>query len=195
MQRFSRAERWVHRLTAVLLLSCLGTAFVLYNGSVAIAVGHRRWVELVHVYCGLALPLPMLLGLASAAYRADLRRLNRFGPVDRAWLRTAARRSGLAVGKFNAGQKINSWLSAGSILVLVGTGVLMFFTGLAPLAWRTGATFVHDWFALGLGLLVAGHLYRAVRDPEARRGMRHGTVSESWARQEHPAWAEEVADR
>jgi formate dehydrogenase subunit gamma len=195
IRRFSRAERWVHRSTAALLITCLITAFVLYNGSVSIAVGHRQWIELVHVYCGLALPVPMIAGLASPAYRADLRRLNRFSAVDRAWLRTAARRGGrLAVGKFNAGQKLNSWLSAGSILVLFCTGQLMYFTGLAPLVWRTGATFVHDWFALGLALLVGGHLYRAVLDPEARRGMRHGSVSRSWARAEHPAWAAGTAD-
>ena len=60
--------------------------------------------------------------------------------------------------------------------MLLGTGTLMFFTGLARLAWRTGATFVHDWFALGLGLLVLGHLWFAIADPSAREGMRTGRV-------------------
>ena len=61
-------------------------------------------------------------------------------------------------------------------MVLVGTGTLMFWTGLVRLAWRTGATFVHDWFALGLGLLVLGHIWFAISDPEAREGMRTGRV-------------------
>jgi len=76
--------------------------------------------------------------------------------------------------------------------VLLGTGVLMHFTQVAPLAWRTGATFVHDWFALGLGLLVFGHIGFAIKDPEARRGMRTGRVSATWARAEHAAWATEA---
>ena len=76
--------------------------------------------------------------------------------------------------------------------MLLGTGVLMYWTGLVRLSWRSGATFVHDWFALGLGLLVIGHIAYAVRDPEARRGMRTGRVSTRWARREHGAWVDEV---
>jgi formate dehydrogenase subunit gamma len=188
--RFNPAERWVHRATAVLMGTCLVTAFVLYYGPISLAVGHRHVVELVHVVAGYALPAPLLLGLVSPAYRADLGRLNRFTGEDWRWLRSGNRRDGsFAVGKFNAGQKLNASLVAGSVAVLVGTGTLMFFTGLARLAWRTGATFVHDWFALGLGLLVLGHLWFALSDPEARDGMRTGRVSRRWAQKEHPAWA------
>ena len=70
----------------------------------------------------------------------------------------------------------------------------MYFVGLAPLAWRTGATFVHDWFALALGLLVVGHVTFALRDPVARRGMRTGAVPRGWARAEHGHWLETVDD-
>lgn len=182
----------VHRTTALLMLVCIATAAILYNGSLSIQIGHRHLVELVHVYCGLALPVPMLAGLVSLAYRADLTRLNRITADDWRWLRSRTRRDGtIAVGKFNAGQKVNAWLSCGAILVLLGSGVVMYFTGLAPLAWRTGATFVHDWFALGVGLLVIGHIYHAVTDAEARRGMRHGSVATRWALAEHAAWGEE----
>jgi formate dehydrogenase subunit gamma len=193
VSRFSVAERLVHRTTAVLMTVCIVTAAILYNGSIAIHVGHRHAVELVHVYCGFALPVPMVLGLVSFAYRADLRRLGRFTRSDRRWLRSRTRRDGtIRVGKFNAGQKLNSSLTSGSVLVLLGTGVLMYFVDLSPLTWRSGATFVHDWFALGLGLLVLGHVTFAIKDPEARRGMRHGSVARSWARREHPAWLEDL---
>ena len=119
--------------------------------------------------------------------------MNRFTPNDWAWLRSKERRSGaIPVGKFNAGQKLNSALSGGSIVVLLATGTLMYFPDLARLSWRTGATFVHDWFALGLGLLVIGHISYAVRDPGSRRGMRSGSVTTTWARKHHAAWLEEV---
>ena len=190
--RFTWAERIVHRTTAVLMVVCLVTAAILYNGSISLRVGHRHLVALIHVYCGMALPLPMLLGLVSRAYRADLARLNRFTAHDRRWLRARNRPAETAaIGKFNAGQKLNSWLSCGAILVLLGTGIIMYFVGLAPLAWRTGATFVHDWFALGVGLLVLGHIFKAAADAEARRGMRHGSVDARWASSKHPAWARE----
>ena len=76
--------------------------------------------------------------------------------------------------------------------MLLGTGTIMYWTGLVRLSWRSGATFVHDWFALGLGLLVIGHIAFAMRDREAMRGMRTGRVSTRWARREHAAWADEV---
>ncbi len=190
--RFSRGERWVHRSFGLLMGICLLTAFSLYYGPVSIAIGHRHTVELVHVWAGYALPVPLLLGLLAPAYRSDLGVLNRFSREDWRWLRSKSRRDGsFAVGKFNAGQKLNANLVAGSVVVLLGTGTLMFFTGLARLSWRTGATFVHDWFALGLGLLVLGHLWFAIADPFAREGMRTGRVSRRWAEKEHPAWLDE----
>jgi formate dehydrogenase subunit gamma len=193
LTRFSRAERAVHWTLAVLMSVCLLTAAVLYNGFLGVPIGHRWVVELIHVYSGFALPLPLLAGVAFAAYRADLSRLNRFRAADWAWLRSRTRRDGaIRVGKFNAGQKLNAALTAGSILVLLASGLLMYFPDLARLSWRTGATLVHDWFALGLGLLVVGHIVEAVHDPEARRGMRTGRVSRTWALREHGDWYDEV---
>ncbi|HEV7188463.1 MAG TPA: hypothetical protein VGN28_11260, partial [Blastococcus sp.] len=92
LPRFSGAERAVHRTVAVLLLLSILTAAVLYNGSLALLVGHRHVVEVVHVYAGYALPVPILGGLLSRAYRADLTRLNRFAPSDWRWLRSRTRR-------------------------------------------------------------------------------------------------------
>lgn len=161
--------------------------------AIATAVGHRRAVELVHVYCGMALPVPILVGLVSRALRGDLHRLNRFSRADCRWLRSRTRRDGtIRVGKFNAGQKLNAALSAGAIAVLLGTGVLMFYTGLVRLSWRSGATFVHDWFALGIGLLVLGHMAYGFSDLGARQGMWRGTVPRGWALREHEAWVQET---
>jgi formate dehydrogenase subunit gamma len=191
--RFSRGVRAVHWTVAGLVVVLILTAAVLYNGSLSLLVGHRHAVELVHVYAGLAVPVPLLLGLMSRALRADLGRLNHFLPADWQWLRSRTRRDGtIRVGKFNAGQKLNAALTAGSLAVLLGTGVLMYFTGLVRLPLRSGATFVHDWFALGLGLLVLGHIYYALKDRQALRGMRTGQVATSWAVAEHAAWATEV---
>jgi formate dehydrogenase subunit gamma len=171
---------------------CLLTAGCLYLPPLAELVGRRRLVVTVHEWSGILLPAPLLVGLASRAFRADLRRLNRFGPHDRRWLGAVLRRSRLAAdrpaGKFNAGQKLYGAWIAGASLVMIGTGLLMWFPHAAPLVWRTGATFVHDWLALAVAAAVGGHLWMAAKDPEARLGMRTGMVSRSWATREHPLW-------
>ncbi|GGW19367.1 cytochrome b/b6 domain-containing protein [Streptomyces capoamus] len=192
VHRFTRAERQVHRAAAALMGVCVLTAAVLYIPQLAVLVGRRELVVRIHQYAGLALPLPVLLGLASRAFRTDLRFLNRFGPHDRVWLRAALRRDrrpeARPAGKFNAGQKVYAAWIAGATLVMLGTGLMMWFTHLTPLMWRTSATFVHDWLALTIGVVLAGHIGMALGDPEARRGLRTGTVSEEWARREHPLW-------
>ncbi|MFD5113050.1 cytochrome b/b6 domain-containing protein [Streptomyces sp. NPDC058391] len=195
VRRFSRAERWIHRTTGALMLVCVATAAALYVPQLAELVGRRHLVVTVHEWSGLLLPVPVLLGLGSRAFRADLSRLNRFLPYDREWLRAVRRRDARPgsrpAGKFNAGQKIYAAWIAGAVLVMLGTGLLMWFTGFAPILWRTSATFVHDWLAPAIGVVLIGHIGMAYGDPQARRGMRTGSVERAWAEREHPHWKEE----
>lgn len=83
----------VHRATAALMVLCVATAACLYIGPLAQAVGRRYLMATAHEWSGILLPVPFLLGLFSADFRADLRRLNRFAPYDRRWLRAVRRRS------------------------------------------------------------------------------------------------------
>ncbi|MGW7519180.1 cytochrome b/b6 domain-containing protein [Streptomyces sp. NPDC054796] len=202
LTRFTRAERWAHHATGALFGLCVGTALCLYVPGLAQLVGRRRLMVTLHEWSGLLLPAPVLLGLASRALRADLRRLNRFAPHDRRWLRAALLRRRRPVpafapqlapgpGKFNAGQKVYAAWLAGAVLVMTATGLMMWFTHLTPLLWRTSATFVHDWLALAIGLALLAHIGLAYADPEARRGIRTGTVARPWARREHPLWERE----
>lgn len=186
VRRFSRGERWVHRATAALMGVCTASAACLYVPDLAQLVGRRALVVTVHEWSGLLLPAPFLAGLASRPFRRDLRLLNRYGRHDWDWLRRRGR--GGRAGKFNAGQKLYAGWLAGAVLVMLATGLAMWLTHLVPLDWRRGSTFVHDWLALALGLVVGGHVGMAVRDGEARRGMRTGYVDPGWAEREHPLW-------
>jgi formate dehydrogenase subunit gamma len=193
LARFTRGERWVHRSTAVLMSTCIVTAAILYLGPLSVAVGRRDLVETVHVYAGLGLPVPVVVGWLSAPFRRDAARLNRFTRDDWRWLRSGTRRDGrIPVAKFNAGQKLNAAFSLGAILVMLATGVVMRFGNAWPVAYRTGATFVHDWLAYAIVAVLAGHLWFAARDPVARHGMRTGSVPRGWAMREHAAWVGET---
>lgn len=191
IRRFSRAERWIHRAFAVLMGVGMLTAAMLYWGPLSTLVGRRDLVETVHFFTGLLLPVPLLIGLVtSAAFRADARRLSRFQPGDAAWLRAGDRRRGAyPSGKFNAGQKLNAAFVLGAVVVLLATGLMMYFFDLWPDDIRTGATFVHDAFAAMVVVVTAGHIWMAWRHPLAREGLRTGSVPRDWAEREHALWA------
>ena len=78
---------------------------------------------------------------------------------------------------------------------MLGTGAIMKWFSLFPLDWRTGATFVHDWFALWIWLAVGGHVCFAFRDPMALGAMLRGTVTARWARTQRPRWYEQETGR
>jgi formate dehydrogenase subunit gamma len=193
LPRFSRAESLVHRSTAALVALLAVTGAVLYFEPLSLLVGRRLLVEGTHVVAGLLLPLPTLVGLCvSPALRADVRLLGRLAPVDTQWLRRRdRRRAGLAVGKFNGGQKLAAATMLGAGLVLFGTGLLLIAPARInlPVSMREGATITHDLFTFGLVLLLTGHLWLALRHPEARAALRTGAVDRDYAEREYPAWA------
>lgn len=192
IKRFSTAERWAHRSIAILTIILLITAALLYIPDFAAIFGNRQIVRVIHEAAGFALPIPILLALFSRAFRADTSRLNRFKPSDWQWLRSRSRRLGaIPVGKFNAGQKLNAAFSLGAIILMFATGFMMFFSSHFSDLLRTGATFVHDWLALAVFVVVLGHIYMAFNDATARAGMRTGSVPLTWAVREHREWAME----
>lgn len=194
MLRFDRTERAVHWANAGLVLTLLATGFVLYAGPASALVGRRALVKAVHVWSGLLLPVPVAVGLVGrrgALLRSDLARLNRWSGDDRGWWRRATR-GRVRLGKFNPGQKLNAAFIGGSSAVLLGTGSIMRWFEPFPDSWRTGATFVHDWFAFGLGLAIIGHVVLALADPVSLRAMWRGTVPTSWARRNRPTWHDEL---
>jgi formate dehydrogenase subunit gamma len=195
LPRFTRAETWVHRSTAALVAVLTVTGAILYDEELALLVSRRLLVEGTHVVAGLLLPVPTLIGLwRSAAFRADVTTLARFAPTDWDWLRRSDRRKArLPVGKFNGGQKLAAATILGAALVLFGTGVLLLAPARValPVGVRQGATVTHDLFTFGLLVLLAGHLWLALRHPEARAALRSGSIDRRYAEREHPAWAAE----
>jgi formate dehydrogenase subunit gamma len=199
--RFDGAQRTAHWATAVLFLVLMFTGAALYVPALVGFVGRRVLVTDIHVYCGFALPVPLLLSLAGPwgrALRQDLGRLNRWSRDDGIWLRTVLRRTQRAqlrprAGKFNAGQKLNAAFTGGVMAVMLATGAVMHWAQDFPLSWRTGATFVHDLTAYLLVIAVGGHVVMALTHPGALRSMITGKVSRRWAEVHAPAWRDEIS--
>jgi formate dehydrogenase subunit gamma len=196
--RFDRVERLCHWLTALLFLTLIFTGASLYIPALVGFVGRRVLIVRIHVDCGLALPLPLLVSLAGTwgkGLRADIRRLNRWTGHDRQWFSNARHRlptTDIPTGKFNAGQKLNAAFVLGALLVTLMTGAIMHWYNLFSDSWRTGATFIHDLFFYLVVVVVAGHIFMALTHPEALRSIFTGRISRAWAKRHAPLWLDEV---
>jgi formate dehydrogenase subunit gamma len=196
LPRFTATEKWVHRSTGVLIAALTISGAVLYYEPFALAVGRRPLVEGIHIAAGLLLPLPALAGTAtSPSLRRDFAVLGRMTTLDWQWLRRKdRRRARLPIGKFNGGQKLASAVLLGALLVLFGTGLLLIAPARInlPVGMRQGATIVHDVFTFGVLLLLAGHVWLALRHPEARHALRTGRMDRRYAEIEYAGWAEQM---
>jgi formate dehydrogenase subunit gamma len=195
LTRFSRAERITHWVNAVLWGVCIGTGLMFRFGVGQSILTDRLLWRNVHVIAGLGIVAAFLVGIMGrwgAALRRDLSRFNRWSRDDVRWLRTFGTDATVRLGKFNPGQKLNATFIGASALVLAATGSIMKWNKPFSTDLRTGADFVHGWFALFVGIAVLGHVVMAFRDREALGGMIGGTVSANWARRHRPAWFREA---
>src|SRR2546423_1332483 len=90
IRRFDVATRVVHWATAVLTLVLVVTGTILYVGQLEAAVGRRALLASIHVWSGILLVVPLLVGVslgrASAGLRSDLHELNWWTRADKRWL-------------------------------------------------------------------------------------------------------------
>lgn len=197
LARFDAAERALHWANAVLFGVLIVTAAILV-GPLSALVGRRALIRQVHVVAGLGLPVPLLLALAVPRRRArllrgGLRSLGRFDAGDWVWLRSFGRRRGRGFGKFHPGQKPNASFTAGSGLVLLGTGTMLRWFEPFPVEWRSGATFVQDWTGLAVLVAVFGHAWLALSEPDSLRAMVRGWIPAAWAARHRPRWIDDPA--
>jgi formate dehydrogenase subunit gamma len=189
--RFDRIERAAHWLTALLVLVLIVTGAILYIPSFSVVVGRRLLIEDIHIYTGLAVFAPLAVSIAGSwgrMLRRDLVAMNRMSKRELAWLWSLGRQNRAAIGKFNPGQKLNTFAVGGLLTVLLGTGLILRWGNFVSVSWRTSATFVHDWFALAITAVILGHVAFALTHPAALRSMFTGRVTSRWAKKHAPAW-------
>lgn len=162
-----------------------------------------------------------LLGPWRRALVADMKRLGRWTKADSTWFRAFGRGRRRAVrdrrerewrdddgpaddipgvripgalptGKFNGGQKLFGAFVGGAMPVMLATGSIMHWFKPFPDAWRTGATFVHDWIYIGLAIGIVIHIFKALGEPTLLRAMVRGWVPRRWAEVQRPGWLAEV---
>lgn len=197
IRRFTLAERLLHWLLAAAFVVLLYTGFLMSVPALEGTVP-RPTAKAWHIDAAIALAVGTVVILAARA-RVLLRtfgELERFDDDDRRWLAQIPRRVTIGAkappqGRFNAGQKLNTAVVAGLMVVSFITGFLLWL-GERNTTYRFAGTIdVHDDVMWILMVLVVGHLYMALINPYTRpalRGIVTGTVDRTWARRHHAKW-------
>jgi formate dehydrogenase subunit gamma len=191
--RFDVVQRSVHWVNALLFGVLIVTGIPLYFGSLLGVVFPRHTIQMIHLFSGLVLPLPVLVSLLGPwgrRMRADLSRCSDWTHAEIRWLRSFGRTK-LVADKYNPGQKANAIFVGAAIVVLFASGYVLQWFRFFPVSWRTGATLTHDLFAFGVFAAIVGHVFMAVTHPTSLRSMFTGTVSEDWAVRHAEAWLAE----
>jgi formate dehydrogenase subunit gamma len=191
VKRFSRTERLLHWANALGFFVLLGTGLVLYLPSLEIAVGRRALFQNIHFYSGVAWIAVLVLIALLGDRRGLLRTARELDEFDRDDVRWLTGRRPAPQGRFNAGQKVNSALTAALTLLFLVTGLLLWFGERNTQLRFASTVLVHDGLMYVALALLVGHLYLAVIHPATRhalRGMTVGTVNEDWAKLHHPKW-------
>ena len=168
----------------------LSSGLALYLPQLIALVGRRPLVKEIHLYTAIAwlAALAAIVALGDRrSLRTTLRELDLFDGDDRRWL--LGKR--VPQGRFNAGQKLNFWLTCAFAVLFVVSGFLLRY-GERDTRFRFASTLLlHDGLMYVSLVLLVGHLYLAVIHPRTRhslRGMVLGDVKEEWARDHHGKW-------
>jgi len=202
LERFSGTLRLVHWSFGISFLVLLATGLLLFVPQLKVMpypFGSHKLFRDLHIALGLVfLYLPLLAATLGnwQSVRADLVETLHFGAEEWGWLARALRlgrgRPALPARKYNAGQKLNSIVSALIWVGFIATGLAMWSTGFFSQNQRAEAFLLHDLLVVLSLPVVLGHLYLALVNPRTRTalsGMVSGRVTDAWARQHHGSWS------
>jgi formate dehydrogenase subunit gamma len=200
VRRFWPQERSLHWLLAVTFLLMLATGLILYLPVFSQLAADRRLWKSIHLGAAIAFWAGLVVLLASDTHgrlRQTASQIDRFDDDDLRWLRWAVTRRGPQPpqGRFNAGQKLNTAIIFGLMVVFTTSGALIYLQETdAAIRGQTSAILIHDIATWAAVPLITGHLYLALLHPSTRhslRGILLGTVRRDWAHRHHPKWKPE----
>ena len=200
IRRFTVAQRVLHLILAVTFFGMLWTGLCLWSPALA-EVMNRPLAKQWHFWFAIALGVAFvgILILRPRDVSAFAKEVDTVDRADREWLKGGLRRivnheGAPEQGWLNAGQKLNTAITIGLLIVLTFTGLLLWLGEKNTTFRFTSTVDVHDIATILIVLLVSGHLYLAIFNPSTRAslsGMTNGSVDREWARANHRRWVEE----
>ncbi|KQU74269.1 MULTISPECIES: formate dehydrogenase subunit gamma [unclassified Rhizobacter] len=202
IQRYADGTRMNHWAVAMLFFCAALSGLAFFHPALyffTMLFGGGPWTRILHPFFGVLMVLGFVLLFAKVW------RENAWKPRDTEWLKAAPHlmqtgdEHGMpAVGKYNGGQKLVFWLFGISLLLLFVTGFVFWqpwFADYFAIPLRRIAVVVHAASAVVLVLSVIVHVYAAIWVKGTMRAMTRGTVTEAWARQNHPLWYQETTGK
>jgi formate dehydrogenase subunit gamma len=197
--RYSLAERILHWFVALTFIYLMLSGFAIGYPRMAWlydVLGGGQTVRFLHPIVGIAFTVGFVLMLV--VWVRDMV----FDAKDRAWtrdLRNYVREghSSVDIDRFNAGQKGYFWFAIVTGVLLLVTGIPLWFPELMSAGWNQFARLLHHVvFLLTVGGFII-HVYMStVMLPGTMPGMTGGRVTRAWAAWHHPSWfRKQEADR
>ncbi len=196
--RFDLFERVVHWTVAISFVYVALSGLALWSPKLywlAGLLGGGETIRAWHPWAGVAFSVALLLMFSRWASQMML------DADDRRWLMKSYKyamhdEEGLPrAGRFNAGQKMMFWLQSICCLILLLSGLVLWFPESMSRGLRLTAILAHPLAALfSLGLIII-HLYMAtIATPGSLRSMVHGWVTPGWAKTHHWKWFRKISD-
>lgn len=192
--RHKLSSRVMHWTVALTFMVTLLTGMPIWSpvfGWMAYLFGGLTVCRWLHAWSGVAFSISMVVMLAQWAremmFTATDRKFN-----IREYLRFSEE-GDQEVGKYNAGQKFFFWAALATALLLLLTGVPLWWP--INFSWRLRQVCIllHDVGFIGFFCAIVGHVYLGTAaEPGTFRSMTRGTVTRAWARLHHPRWFRDV---
>jgi len=194
-----RAYHWVNGIAYTYLLLTGLALFTPYLYWLAAVLGGGGTIRFWHPWVGLVYVVTIFW--MHSKWQSDMQSI----PADEQWKKNMKayienRDEAMpAQGRFNAGQKQFWWAMFYSTIVLVITGIVMWFPERMPAGFRwllPITVFIHSVTALITIAAFIIHVYMSVWvTPGSMKGMTDGKVPAAWARTHHRLWYEKITDR
>jgi formate dehydrogenase subunit gamma len=194
IERYSFGERLLHWEVALTFIALMVSGFALgYPRAWFLSglFGGGQTMRFLHPWIGVAFFAGVVVMVV--AWMRDMR----FDAADREWTRrirayAGSGHTGLDTGRYNAGQKGYFWFSFLAGLVLLVTGLPLWFPSLAGAGVRQAFRLVHHAvFLLTVGGFILHVYLSAVMFPGTLSAMTTGRVTRAWAAWHHPRWFRE----
>ncbi len=200
LERFTAWERVLHWTTAIafVILSLSGLVILFGKYVVLPMLGYTLFSWLAILSKNLHNFVGPLFVICTALMIVQFAGKNIPRAYDWIWLRKAGGLvSGehVSSGKFNAGEKGWFWVGVTVLGIIVSvTGLVLDFPNFAQgRETMQQASVVHAIAAVLFMTMSLGHIYLGTIGQEGSYdSMRHGYVDETWAREHHQIWFEEV---